>query len=185
MKILQIGKRKKHSSEEVVIPRPTEGVWFEVKPKDINQKLFQKKRTDSKQETTRQIILAAFTQMRLNPDQYGRAFETTMPKKNWTKKTMEELKEISGVWGDRMAYEYEQAFEWAQRIANGETWEDVCNKPDSAQWYRAVIWRDEGIRIVGGSRELGNSFPASDVCGYKFQPNVEMTGVVPLIVRYK
>ena len=49
------------------VTKPTEGEWFEVKPQDINQKLFRRKRKDEEQERVRKIIIEAFVEMKENP----------------------------------------------------------------------------------------------------------------------
>ena len=41
--------------------KPTEGEWFEVKPQDINQKLFRRKRKNEEQERDRKIIITSLT----------------------------------------------------------------------------------------------------------------------------
>ena len=102
---------------------PTDDQWFEVNPRAINQSLFQKKRKDERQEKTRKLILEAFAEVKSSPEKYGKKFKTMMPKKTWTSKTVEELKQLACKLGDHNADWVEQALEWAQRICNGESWE--------------------------------------------------------------
>lgn len=140
--------------------RPTEGVPFEVNPLDIDRNLFQEKRKDSRQEWTRQLILEAFTKMDEDPTRYGKPFKTLMPEKTWRWKYVSDLIELAKNLGDHDADWVEQALEWAQRISNGETWEDICNNPDTANWYRLVKWKNGYYRLVGGSRKGNGSLPA-------------------------
>ena len=161
---------------------PVEGKWFEVNPKAIDQTLFQEKREDRRQEDTRQLILEAFAKVKKHPEQYGKPFETMFPKKDWYVKAVEELEKMAKNLGDHQADKVEQSLEWAQRIANGESWEAVCNEPDTANWYRLVKWGDYS-RLVGGSSKFNSVDPASDVGSGDYYPYDWISVTVPLVVR--
>lgn len=176
----QTAETKQQEKVEVA-QTPTEGKCFEVNPMVIDQSLFSEPRDDSRQEWTRQIILEAFAEMK-NASKYARPFKTMMPKKTWGEKTVSEQRKVACYLGDHMADWVEQALEWAQRIANGETWEAVCNEPDTANWYRVVIWKSGYARLVGGSRENYNSSPASDVSSYDYNSDGRLSYTVPLVV---
>lgn len=173
--------------EEVteIIQKPTEDEWFKVKPQTIDQKIFKKKRHDIRQERARMLILEAFKKMEENPTQYGKEFRTMMPKKKWRRRNVLQLKEIACKLGDHNAVWFEQAFEWAQRIANGETWQAICNDADTANCYRLVIWENGYARIVGGSVFNSSSCPSSYVNFYNYYDYYELTNTVPLIVDYE
>lgn len=176
------GTTKQEHEKVQVVQGPREGEWFEVKPQAIDQSLFQKKREDEDQENTRQLILEAYEEVKKVPEKYGQ-FKTMMPKKEWKDKTVEELKEYATRIGDNMADWVEQALEWAQRIANGESWEIVCNEPDAAKWYRLVNWKDGYTRLVGGSHNyVDNVLPASDVDNGWYAYFSRLHDTVPLIV---
>lgn len=160
---------------------PTEGKLFEVRPADIDQRLFSERKFDQRQEMTRQLILEAFAEMK-NNSKYARPFKTLMPEKTWDVKYVSELKEIACHLGDHMADWVEQALEWAQRIANGETWKAVCNAPDTANWYRLIEWKNGYTRLVGGSRKSVFNSPASDVYHGDCYPNDVLGCTVPLVV---
>lgn len=161
--------------------KPTEGEWFAVDPMAIDQSLFFRERDDKEQEWTRKVILEAFAEMK-NNSVYAKKFKTMMPEKTWILKPVEEMKKLAEDIGDHMGNWVEQALEWAQRIANGETWADISNYPDEAKWYRLVMWKNNDIRIVGGSRGYGDWRPAAHVnCGYI---SIYSCYVVPLVVRY-
>lgn len=177
-------KETHEQKEHKTMQKPTEGKCFEVNPKTINQNLFSKKRKDSMQEQTRQIILEAFTKLSEEPEKYGRPFKTMIPKKTWSSKTVKELKEIANNLGDHMADWVEQALEWAQRIANGDTWEAVCNEADTEDWYRLVIWKNGYTRLVGGARKYIYNYPASDVGYDDYGSNDRLSNTVPLVVLY-
>ena len=164
---------------------PTEDQWFEVNPQTINQSLFKKKRKDERQERTRKLILEAFAEVKSSPEKYGRKFKTMMPKKTWTSKTVAELKQLACEFGNHNADWVEQALEWAQRICNGESWEAVCNNADTANWYRLVVWKNGYAQLVGGSRDVNCSCPASDVYDDDFNSNCRINDTVPLVVLYE
>ena len=86
--------------------------------------------------------------------------------------------------GDHNADWVEQALEWAQRISNGESWEVICNNADTANWYRMIIWKNGYARLVGGSRNRSNVFPASDVHNYDYD-SYGIIYTVPLVVLYE
>ena len=165
-----------------VAQKPTEGEWFQVNPGAINQELFQTKRNNKRQEETRQLILEAFAKVKENPEKYGKPFKTMMPEKTWSYKMVGELKELAKSLGNHNADWVEQALEWAQRIQNGETWEEICNEPDTANWYRLVVWKDGYARLVGGSRKHDNNIPASDVNYINYSSSIKFYDTVPLVV---
>jgi len=177
-------KETDEQKEHKTMQKPTEGKCFEVNPKAINQKLFSEKRKDSRQEETRQIILEAFIKLSEEPEKYGRSFKTMIPEKTWLSKNVEELKEIANNLGDHMADWVEQALEWAQRIANRDTWEAVCNEADTENLYRLVIWKNGYTRLVGGARKLYDSSPASCVCDNDYNSDYRFYDSVPLVVLY-
>lgn len=169
--------------------KSTEDECFTVKPMAIDQKLFLKKKKDDKQELTRYFILDAFTEMNNNPKKYGQNFKTTVPKKTWDFKTVTQLKEMATKLGDHNADWVEMALEWAQRIANGESWESICNDDDTANWCRLVVWTNGYARVVGGSSDceydILNHIPASHFGKYDFKDGDYVHYAVPLVVSYK
>ena len=177
--------KKGEESTIEVVEKPTEGKGFDVNPLAINQKLFKKEREDSRQESTRKLIVEAFSEVKKNPEKYAKPFQTLMPKKTWSSKTVAELKELAESLGDCIADWVHQALEWAQRIANGESWETICNEVDTANWYRLVVWKNGYARLVGGSRVYDNYLPSSYVHNYDFNSSIRVDYTVPLVVLYK
>ena len=159
--------------------------WFEVKPQAIDQKLFEKKRNNKRQEETRQLILEAFAEMKNNPEKYGKNFKTRMPQKRWSSKTAAQLIEMASNLGDHNANWVEQALEWAQRIANGESWEAICNDKDTADWYRLVVWKKGKAWRVGGSVHDDSDSSASNVDDYGYLDGCSLYNAVPLVVLYE
>lgn len=162
----------------------TESKYFSVNPTAIDQNLFEKKRDDPNQECTRQTILEAFIEVKNNPEKYAKSFKIMIPEKTWSVKTVEELEKLVKNVGGHITNWVEQALEWAQRIANGETWEAICNEPDIEKWYRLVIWKNDNARLVGGSSELNRDIPASVVVSYDCTFNVKLHNTVPSVVLY-
>lgn len=171
--------------EVEVAQKPTEGKYFEVNPQAIDQKLFEKERTDKSQEKTRQFILEAFIEMKCNPEKYGRKFMTIIPKRDWETTEVAQLVKIICKYGDHNADWVEQALEWAQRIANGESWEAICNEPDTANYYRIVLGKNgySGM-FVGGCGKVSDYRPASNILGKACTGYYWLRLTVPLIVRY-
>ena len=161
---------------------PKAGVPFPVNPNGINPSDFQEARKDHAQEKMRQIILEALDEMNNNPGRYGKTFWTLRPKKTWNWKTVGELVELAEKEGDHNADWVEWALELAQRITNGETWEDLCSKPDTANWYRLVQWKNGYYRLVGGARKYFNYYPASHLSGYFYVTYDKTSFTVPLVV---
>lgn len=162
---------------------PTEGKWFGVNPLAIDQNLFKEKREDFRQEKTRQYILEAFEEMKKN-SKYARPFKTMFPKKTWKVKCVRELKELTTKMGYHNANWVVQALEWAQRIANGESWEHICNKEDTSNCFRLVIWK-KGYGLVGGSHISSRYYPASNVIVSDYGGNNDLYATVPLVVIYE
>ena len=166
---------------------PMEEKWFEVKPLSIDQKLFKEQKKDKRQEEIRRLILKAFMELNRNPDKYGKNFKTMIPKRDkaWSYKTGIQYEYICKNLGDHMADWVEQSLEWAQRIANGESWETVCNNADAANWYRLVEWEDGLARIVGGSLDYQDGSPASYVYERDYYSGDRIIRTVPLVVSYE
>ena len=158
---------------------PQEGVPFEVNPNGIDQSPFQVKRKDPNQEAMQQTILEALDEVKKYPKRYGKTFWTLRPEKTWDWKTVGELVELAEEKGDHIANWVEQALEWAQRIQNGETWETICNEPDTANWFRLVQWKNGYYRLVGGSCVNYSSNPAFVVCNSNYYIR---NATVPLVV---
>lgn len=173
---------------------PTEGKCFEVNPMGIDRSLFQKKRSDRQQEWTRQIILEAFTEVDKHPEKYAKPFKTLIPEKTWDGyKTGKELKQYAEYIGDHIANWVEQVLEWAQRIANGETWKAVCNDQETTDWYRAVVWKDGNLRLVGFSSvsetncpniEDDGNYSSCEIGNIICHDNAWIFYTVPLVVLY-
>lgn len=109
-----------------------------------------------------------------------------MPKKDWVgPKTGEEFRRLSFSLGDCNADWVQQAFEWAQRIVNGESWRAICNNKDTANFYRYVIWDDENLRIVGGSCVNNPYYSPSNVRKITLADYNLLNFVVPLVVLYE
>lgn len=157
-----------------------DGEPHEVNIATINRSLFEEKREDQKQEMTRLLILEAFAEADKNPA-YA-AFSTVIPKKTWEVKTAGQLDKISQDWGGHTADWREQALEFAQRISNGESWEDICNKADTLDWYRMVWWKNGRMRLVGGSRENSDKDAPADFGAENWHAERRNASAVPLIV---
>lgn len=165
---------------------PVINKWFEVKPLSIDQTLFQNKRKDEKQEEKRQIILEAFSEVKYNPEKYAKNFKTMISNIPHACGTPAVLREYAKELGYHMADWVEQAMEWAQRIANGESWETVCNKPDSVKWPRIVEWKFCKFKKIGGSYwNCAGLYPASHISEQDYEIcDSTYDDVVTLLVDY-
>jgi len=140
---------------------PTVGKLFEVRPLEIDRRNFEKPmRNDSKEEWTRLLIKAAFAEVDRHPEKYASPIYTLIPEKNWGNhwRNIAELKAYANDLGGEMADWIMQALEWAQRINNGETWNNVCTCLDPIIYLRMVIWNDGHVRLVGGSDFFRHDF---------------------------
>ena len=161
----------------------TTGKRFKVNLETINSNLFLEAREDSKQEKIRQIILEAFAVAKNNP-KYARPFTTIIPEKDWSAKYVYELEMLCIKFNGHNADWIEQSLEWAQKISNGTSWQELCNDADTCDWYRLVSWKHRYIRLVGGSKNQNSCSAATDVIGFYFKPNDTLSDAVPLIVVY-
>lgn len=161
---------------------PTEGKLFEVNLMKIDRSIFRRRKKDWRQEATRKRINKALKNADMFPEKYGESFYTYIPTKKWnTEKTIYELEQYSNILGGCMCDWVEQALEWAQRISNGETWEEVCNYVDTAKFFRVIIGEDSSHIIVGGSRDLHYGGPATNVFEETYVTFKWHNSVVPLI----
>ncbi len=167
--------------------KPIEGEWFDVNPTEIDQSLFYEERRDTRQEGTRIIILEALAELNDNPSKYGRPFQVMNPENTWypQRKLIQELEEMAFDIGDHMENWVEKGLEWAQRIANGESWKSVCNDPDTARWYRLINWKNGSIRIIGGATRKHSNASATSIRYYDYKNVRKNNSMVPSVVRYK
>lgn len=167
------------------------GELFTVIPLDINQKLFEEKRSDESQEQARKMILEAFCEMKKNPEKYARPFKTFIPKKKVEWLCVSRLEEWANDLGGHIADWVEMGLEWAQRIANGEKWENLCNNCDTQEWTRLIRWKDGYYAQIGGESHYTTVLrvhPASNVVKTWTklgEADLRVTSSVPLITIYK
>ncbi len=179
MKTLQKGQ------EDVkAIEKQTEGKWFSVAPASIDQNLFKEERKDTDQEKARKLIIEAFEEAKKDSDKYFRKFKTMIPEMTWVSKERDELEEIANEKGDHMANWIEQVLVWAQRIANGESWEEVCNNPDPSKWFRGVKWKNGRMMHIGNASKLNLTYSATNIMSWYYDVEGEIFFIVPLIVDY-
>lgn len=139
---------------------PAEGVYFSVNPHLMDLRFFENLSFENTlQEWTRKRIVKALKKVQENPKKYAKPFKIKWLKKDWDVKTLKELKEMVAKEGDHPTDSVEQALELAQRILNGETWEEVCNQPDTAEHYRLIEDEDGIWIVVGGSTEADHNSP--------------------------
>ena len=129
-------------------------------------------------EKNRKIILEAFAEVKKEPEIYGKSFKTMIPKKEWSSNIGYKVEGQNANW-------IEQGLEWAQRIANGESWEAICNNADTADWYRLVVGKHGCLKFIGGSRKKEDCSPASSIHSYiPDAGNGYFCYAVPLVVKY-
>lgn len=163
-----------------------EGEWFDIDPTKIDQRLFAEKREDGREEWTRQVIVAAFQQMRLKPEKYARPIQTMRPEKTWEgTRTVRELMVMANELGNSILDWVWLAFEWAQRIANGEAWSKLCNEADKSKYFTLFIWTDGKPHIVGGSRLSDHMYTPTSVDPIKVTLDHEFFATIPGVMRYK
>lgn len=145
-----------------VAKKPTEGILFEIKCSKILNARFERPTGNKRQENVWETIQEAIIEARNNPIRYPSLFYTLIPEKmEEGYKTEEKHRAYAKKCGGQMANWVEQHLEWAQRILNGETWNDLCCNDEKLKWSRAVIWKDGKIKYVGGStvEPDGRDFP--------------------------
>jgi len=173
-------------NSEVEQKGPKEGEWFKVNPSSIDQRLFENERTDKRQEDLRFYIQRSFDYLKENPEN-NKAFKTFIPQRDkyhYSNPKVSKLKNFASQIGDHMGYWWEWALMLAQRIANGESWESLCNVPDTANWYLLVVDFSMHSRIVGGSRRSCYNPPSSNIDSYSYWDGDEVKDAVPLVVDY-
>lgn len=163
-----------------VAQKPTVSKCFSVDPNSIDQDLFSKERTEKIfEEPVRLQILKAFEEVRNNPQRYSKKFKTFIPEKNWGGRTVRELEEMAIETGGTLTDIVDQRLEWAQRIQNGESWDEVCRMKDPIEYSRLVAsGKDYYMYMVGGMAKNSTFFTNI------FINNCEST-IVPLIKFYE
>lgn len=174
-----------YADGRTVASAPREGEWFAVNPKAINRQLFTERRSNPREECTRQLILEALAVADDNP-KYQRCFGTLVPKRTWTGgKKVKEYKAIASELGDGMANWIEEGLEEAQRLTNGESWYHICNGPDANNCHRMISWKNGFARVVGAAQMCGIGFGSVTVREEDFDDERTVGATVPKVVRYK
>lgn len=161
------------------------GKYFDVIPSSIDRSLFQEKRENKQQEWTRQFILEAFDKVYSYPKKYAKPFklmipELMIPEKIWVRTDLQELLGLDRKLGDHIADWVELALVWAQRISNGDTWEDLCNnnKLDTRICSRLFKWMDGFYRLVAGTEGTEIYYKENLDCRF-------LDNTIPLFVSYE
>ena len=115
---------------------------------------------------------------------YARTFKTMIPEKTWGSKSIANLEKLANNLGDHCADWVEQALEWAQRIANGESWEDICNQIDNTNYFRLVVWKSGYLKFIGGSSKYDSYYPISHIGRDNYKDHIIISDAVPLVVSY-
>ena len=149
----------------------------------INLELFKEPRKDRKQEQVRQIILEALFEAQSKPE-YAKPFKIVIPENDWRDTTILDIVVIAPKIGDHLSNWVEQCLEWAQKITNGISWEELCNTPDTSKWRRLVFWKNGYWRIIGGATVTTISFSASDVISYFFSLRYSVSNTAPAVTVY-
>lgn len=160
---------------------------YTVDLKSINRNLFVTPREDEEQEKVRKLIQEAFSEADSNPEKYSQPFETSVPDMDILCYTKSKLIVLAYDLGEHMANWVEQALEWAQKISNGQSWESICNYPDTSKNRRMIIWKNGNYAIVGNYyNNLGIGSSSQIAPWGKFPEHNEdfISNVIPLIVNY-
>jgi len=172
--------------KEKPIPTPTEDKWYKVDPMSIEwNRITNHTCKTVKQMNTRQFILEAYRELKDNPKKYGIKFYTKVIEKTWKHKTVEELRAIARTKGNDNINRIEKGLQLAQRIQNGESWESICDEPDTAKWVIMVLWGKDKVKLIGGSTKAEIKVPPSDIDERLFNKDSRFDTVVPEVVRYE
>ena len=169
-----------------LIRGPMDEEWFQIIPAQIDRSIFQIHRRDIKQEKIRHLIVDALEMIDRNPRYYGKPFKTLRPARRLGKNSVISLIEQSHWNGDFLASWIEQSVEWAQRIQNGESWETLCNRRDTLNWYRMIMWKDGEVRLIGGSTKNEDYCTPTTITGSDDETMQEKLSnyAIPLVSRY-
>ena len=163
--------------------KPAVGKAFLVTPMFIDRTLFTSRLKKKGQEATRILICYAFNEVDKKPEKYAQDFVTIVPKKTWHVKTCAELEIFARKNVCRIADWVQQALEWAQRISNGETWDDISVYPDCLDNRRIVLWDNGFYRKVGDSLESKTANPATHIDSHDYYSLNIVSDEVPLLVK--
>lgn len=155
--------------------------------KSINRNLFVTPRKDKNQEKVRKLIQEAFSEADSNPEKYNQPFETSVPDMDIICYTQSKLIVLAYDSGDHMADWVEQALVWAQKISDGQSWESICNYPDTSKNRRMIIWKNGNYAIVGSYHDSVSICSASVITLWGEIPELNedfISYIAPLIVNY-
>lgn len=142
-----------HEHEESL----TEGKWIKVVPEWICEGLFSTPRESREEEQLRRKIVVALAEAKKN-EKYKKTFYFLVPKEPENKTfnqiladaKKENLAIMDWVW---------QGLEWAFRITQGESWENICLNPDTSSWFRVIKSKESTYEVWGGARRLSAHIP--------------------------
>lgn len=182
--------KQEYETDEVA-QKPVEGELFKVTPKEIDRSMFEKPMGDQRQEETRILIQEAFAEVDKYPEIYAEPFFTLIPERDWELWiTFKELEAYANNLGGEIANWVRQALEWAQRIFNGESWEDICNKSFTVKFNRAILWKNGNYKVVGDgictdTDSESYIYPASSISKRDYPSYFKCISCVPLVVIKK
>ena len=163
--------------------KPAVGKAFLVRPMLIDRSFFGSSRRKKLHEVIRLLICQAFDELDKYPEKYSQDFVTIIPKKTWNVKTVSELQIYARENKCFIANWVYQVLEWAQRIQNGETWDDVCVYADYLDCRRIVLWNNGFYRKVGDTLTSKTANPATHIDTQDLYSLNIVSDEVPLLVR--
>lgn len=118
-----------------------------------------------------------------NPDQYPRLIETYIFEKNWDFKIEQRMRDMCENIGDGMCDEVICNLELQMRICNGESVDDLINKPDKLPNVRLVKLRNGDTGYFGGGVDNNSNNPPAVFCRDNFDPDFKDYNYTPYAFR--
>jgi len=126
-----------------------EDIWILIDIDKIDKTLFNEPREDIKEERLRETIQEAFKMAECNP-RYTLPFEVMTPSMYEDKPIKVQIGEAY-LRGEEPCDWAHQALEWAFRITNGESWENICKEVDRSTYSRMIFDKKGLLTYWGGS----------------------------------
>ena len=157
--------------EKTITQELKPGEWFRIDRKVINKSKEEIRQKCNKAGNLGKAYWKRFEESNKiadkNPEQYPRLIETYIFKHSWEFKTEQEMRDMCKEVGDGICDEVICDLELQMRICNGESVNDLFQKPDKLPCVRLIKRRIGGSKYFGGGVDNNDNDPPARYKSYR------------------
>lgn len=175
--VKRFDKKSETRYEEAGVRKPQKlevGVWFLIDRKVIESRMSDFEKACKRRGTSGVEFFnrcqASLKKAKEKPEYYTQKIETYIFEMTWVYKTNQQLRTICEEKGDGQTDEIIADLELIMRFCNGETINELIQKPDTLPRIRVITLTNGGTGSLGGGVGIC-SYPPAHLYRYEFNPD--------------